>query len=142
MQWVATHTPTTSRFLVITSQTWSWDDVAEWFPALTDRESVTTVQGTEWIPGAFGRRFRENKSAQRCANQSVDCLQRWLARTHARVDYLFIVRRPPESQSADCCSALRTSLDHDTGYVRVFHSTDVSIYRTEHQSFPSGSKAG
>ncbi|MGK2965671.1 MAG: hypothetical protein ACSLFM_08680 [Tepidiformaceae bacterium] len=52
MAWVAAETPEGARFAVITDATrWSSDRSAEWFPYLTGRVSVSTVQGLEWVRG-------------------------------------------------------------------------------------------
>ena len=52
MTWIKHNTPDKSQFIVL-SKSLSWDDarVAEWFPVLADRKSLTTAQGLEWIPG-------------------------------------------------------------------------------------------
>jgi hypothetical protein len=52
--WIKSHTPFSSRFLVISNTSdptlWGYDQISEWFPALTARTSLTTPQGTEWLP--------------------------------------------------------------------------------------------
>jgi hypothetical protein len=57
MQWIADNTPPSSQFLVISpAQSWEVDYIYEWFPAIAQRRSVLTVQGTEWLPAqAHGR---------------------------------------------------------------------------------------
>ncbi len=52
MNWVRENTPDNSRFLVLTgTNAITCDLVLEWFPALSDRQSIYTVQGTEWTKG-------------------------------------------------------------------------------------------
>jgi hypothetical protein len=54
MNWVNRNTPDGARFLVLTgTNSISCDNVLEWFPALSDRQSLYTVQGTEWTKGAI-----------------------------------------------------------------------------------------
>jgi hypothetical protein len=73
MQWVKANTPAGARFIVISGQTWAIDPVAEWFPALAERESVNTPQGTEWLPcGEFERRKVLYAQVAMCAAQ--ECL--------------------------------------------------------------------
>ena len=48
MGWVAQNTPQASRFLVLTGESSLTDPLSEWFPALTGRVSLVTVQGHEW----------------------------------------------------------------------------------------------
>src|SRR3546814_13784021 len=72
MAWVAVETPEDSRFALITDATrWSSDRSAEWFPYLTDRVSVATVQGLEWVTGdAFdrGERSAERRVGKECVS--------------------------------------------------------------------------
>ncbi|MGB8982604.1 MAG: hypothetical protein WCC12_12060 [Anaerolineales bacterium] len=54
MQWVRSNTPAESRFLLITSAgqiSPMTDTFQEWFPALAERRSQNTLQGTEWTLG-------------------------------------------------------------------------------------------
>jgi hypothetical protein len=52
MAWIAEQTPAASRFLVLSPKmSWEVDYVLEWFPALAQRKSVLTVQGSEWLAG-------------------------------------------------------------------------------------------
>ncbi|MEA2638866.1 MAG: hypothetical protein QOF51_260, partial [Chloroflexota bacterium] len=74
MQWIASDAPPGSRFLVLTGDAWATDRVEEWFPVLTQHTSVTTPQGTEWLPGrAFHERVVEDTAIQRCAASGADC---------------------------------------------------------------------
>jgi hypothetical protein len=49
MMWIRENSPSNVKFFSLPASTW-WetDAVSEWFPALTGRNNVTTVQGTEW----------------------------------------------------------------------------------------------
>jgi len=52
MSWIRDNTPTASKFVVLSRSTsWENDRAAEWFPVLSDRQSLTTAQGLEWLPG-------------------------------------------------------------------------------------------
>jgi len=52
MGWIKKNTPTASKFIVLSnSASWEDDRAAEWFPILSDRKSLTTAQGLEWLPG-------------------------------------------------------------------------------------------
>lgn len=61
MQWIARNTPTDSRFVIIDkAKEWYSDRLAEWFPFLTSRTSLTTAQGLEWAGrGVFSRKRRQ-----------------------------------------------------------------------------------
>lgn len=56
MAWVREHTPPTATFAVVTgypAEQWSSEAVTEWFPTLTERKNMTTLQSTEWLGGAL-----------------------------------------------------------------------------------------
>ena len=53
MAWASSETPPDAVFAVIGYP--ADRGVVEWFPALSGRENLTTWQGTEWVPGGFGR---------------------------------------------------------------------------------------
>ncbi len=46
---VAAQTDPETRFSVATTVVWGFDEISEWFPAIADRQSVATVQGSEWL---------------------------------------------------------------------------------------------
>ena len=50
MKWVAQNTTINTEFAVLSGRKrWGLDPVSEWFPALSGRISVSTVQGSEWL---------------------------------------------------------------------------------------------
>lgn len=52
MAWIKENTPSEAKFIVLAnSLSWQDDRIAEWFPVLADRHSLTTVQGLEWVTG-------------------------------------------------------------------------------------------
>ncbi|HKT15579.1 MAG TPA: hypothetical protein VJR87_09250 [Allosphingosinicella sp.] len=52
MNWVARTHPGES-FIVLTRSIWYYNSSAEWFPVLANARSTNTLQGREWIPGAY-----------------------------------------------------------------------------------------
>ncbi len=61
MQWIRHGTEPNSRFVLLTDAVdWWADRIAEWFPYLTQRSSLTTAQGLEWAgPGIFVEKVDE-----------------------------------------------------------------------------------
>ena len=50
MRWIQENTPTESQFLVLTGEPDAMcESSAEWFPALEERTSLSTLQGWEWL---------------------------------------------------------------------------------------------
>ena len=60
-EWIASNTPSDSNFIVVTGNTDLFADwTPEWFPTLTNRISLTTIQGYEWLDGkGFSERVRK-----------------------------------------------------------------------------------
>ena len=53
-EWVRQNCPQESSILILPSGgSWQSDAVMEWFPVLTGRHSLITVQGTEWLKDDF-----------------------------------------------------------------------------------------
>jgi len=93
MNWVKQSTPDDARFLVLTGTTSvSCDSVMEWFPALTGRQSIYTVQGTEWTEGPnFNSYVKSTYAVQECLRTSdISCLDAEIARS--QYDYVYISR--------------------------------------------------
>ena len=89
MAWAASETPEDATFAVIGYPTDR--GTVEWFPALAQRENLTTWQGSEWVPGGNARR-RMASLAAGC--RSPECLP--------DVDY-YMVR-------AQCCPEVESVL--------------------------------
>lgn len=93
MKWVRANTPGDSQFLVLTGTTSvSCDSVLEWFPALTDRRSLYTVQGTEWTEGPnFNDYVRSTYGVQRCmSSDDPACLAGQI--DPSSYDYVYVSR--------------------------------------------------
>src|SRR5581483_2542143 len=140
MAWAAAHTPAGSRFVLVTGSTWGADYDSEWFPALTGRVSIATVQGAEWLspPPAFSERIDSYQELQRCGRDTAGCLDAWASANDAgRFDYVFVGRDSPNplggdaNADGDCCGPLRTSLSRDPRYRLVFANGAVSIFARE-----------
>ncbi len=135
MQWVKENTSADSRFLVLTgTDSVSCDSVMEWFPALTGRQSIYTVQGTEWTEGRnFNNYVVSTYAVQECLMDSdVVCLD--AATPRSQYDYLYVSRvlrvnnclPLGEPQSFPFFEA---SLKADSGFEMVYESDGVLIYR-------------
>jgi hypothetical protein len=92
MQWVRENTPSDAKFLVLTgSPVISYDPVPEWFPELTGRRSLLTVQGLEWVSGEdFGDAVSNTAAVQTCLSVSAKCILD--SESAQDFDYLYISR--------------------------------------------------
>jgi hypothetical protein len=131
MAWVARQTPRESRFLIVVGGAaggWWADRVAEWFPVLTKRVSVATVQGTEWLPsGTFENRERQYDRLQGCAVWGATCLEDWAREATRTYSHVYI----PKTLSYPCCGPLDSALRHDPSYRLVFDGPGASIYEVK-----------
>jgi hypothetical protein len=129
MTWVRQNTPAGARFLVLsgTSDPFS-DATAEWFPALTDRTSINTVQGREWTLGKTFMPFLEDVSGlERCLNSGPDCLNTWTEDPGALdFDYVYIAR--PGSTDVVSSVALAGQLVRDMRYRLLYQAGGVAIF--------------
>jgi hypothetical protein len=133
MEWVREHTPADSRFLVISSS-WLWarDQTGEWFPALAERTSLTTVQGREWVPGGADYRAAQErfKALQACADAA--CLDAVAPHTHVFVSKTPVAVDPGVPR--DLTLALRRSLAQSLRYTLIYSNASADVYELRQES--------
>lgn len=138
ISWARDNSPEGARFVVIPIlRAWAVDAPSEWFPALSGRYSLSTVQGSEWLPGGrFDILKEQHKSLAECTYAGAACLEAWAAESDAAYDYIYVPKgnpaieaRPTQVGKLDCCSVLQASLTSAPGYERVFDNAGASIYR-------------
>lgn len=126
MAWIAEATPQDARFLVVHGRFDPWTDYfSEWFPALTGRASVATVQGYEWL----GKRRYDSQIAvfwgvQGCADDDADCLERWNSLYDLSLTHVYL----PYDRGPDCCYNLRYSLRRDSRYRVVYDGAGGTVF--------------
>ncbi len=111
-QWINEETPSNARFAVVPVASWYADYASEWFPALTERESVGTSQGYEWVPDAFDDRLLIHDQLWQCTLSDAGCLAR--AMTRAEATHLFI----PSACCSDLSAAVQDSPRFNVLYAR------------------------
>ncbi|HEY6959535.1 MAG TPA: hypothetical protein VI814_11980 [Candidatus Limnocylindria bacterium] len=134
MSWVKDNTPPDARFLVVTERGWAENSVGEWFPALAERPSVSTVQGWEWVPDrAFWKQMVSFFAAQSCGSQDSGCLDRLRADTGYVFSYVYIpsekLMQRQDHSAEPCCTPLRMSLERDPRYELVYSEGGAYIFR-------------
>jgi hypothetical protein len=89
--WIKINTPDESQFLVLTGQFSLRDSVSEWFPALTDRTSIATVQGYEWDRNiSFDEILIESANVQKCIYLTFGCVENWAEKNQKDINYIYI----------------------------------------------------
>lgn len=143
MTWVATSTPPSARFLVLTGETWfGQDHLAEWFPALTGRTNVGVVQGSEWL-GQFSLRIAQATTLQLCSTAGRHCIESWARLTGNSFDYVYIAQSPiwVGEDRVERFGALMAELLHAPDYELVYAGPGAMIFRYEHSASYPGAAA-
>ena len=124
MEWARANTPVASSFLILRGESGVMvDPVQEWFPALAQRHSNTTLQGLEWtLNSGFTARLIELSDLQDC--EEVTCVEDWadhngLNYTHLMVDHTRL------------SNSFLSSIYSDPTYKLIFENDRYNIYVTE-----------
>jgi hypothetical protein len=135
MAWVRENTPGDARFLVLTGTTSvSCDSVLEWFPALTGRQSIFTVQGREWTEGRnFNNYILSTYPVQQClSSDDPYCLDSAVSRE--AYDYIYLSK----TLRVNSCQPLDMPLTFpffvevtrvNDGFEVVHETADVAIWK-------------
>lgn len=126
MNWVKQNSPQESRFLVLTGEAALSDPLSEWFPVLTRRISLLTVQGHEWTPRLpLLDALRAYNKAQSCLDEGQACISGW------DFDYIYIRKVIPMKEGGveTRPSILDVLLRESQDYAVVFENEVAVIYR-------------
>lgn len=134
MFWVKGNTPEEARFLVLSgANSVACDATSEWFPALTGRRSLFTIQGAEWTRGeAFKPFIREAVALQSCAGDDASCVDRLL--DASAYDYVYLSKVLRAENCAPLVPArtfayFAARVRGNERYEAVYETDDVMIYR-------------
>lgn len=120
MTWIKNNTPIDAKFIVL-SRSFSWQDdrVAEWFPVLSERKSLTTAQGLEWVPGdVFRTQVQRIEELKR--QQAVDSLglARYLESQYDGFQYVAVFIPQTEQNFGNLV---------DSGQYLIVHNNDSAL---------------
>ena len=90
MNWATRNTPTSARFLIVPRQDWALDVHGEWFPALTNRTGVLTVQGAEWLPNNQFTVLRDRHRAVYRRRDSWAQIDSWTKSNNVQFDWIWL----------------------------------------------------
>jgi hypothetical protein len=112
------------------------DSNGEWFPALTERISVSTVQGREWMLGNEFLEFYGHKTElQGCIDEGLKCLEQKSSYFGTDFDYIYVSIQTPTmncdyvDQSTRKTRGLVTALENTTEYSVVYRSEQVVLFK-------------
>jgi hypothetical protein len=133
IKWVKENTSDDSQFLILTGLRSFRDPLAEWYPTLTQRESITTVQGKEWKKDVdFFKILETNSDFQMCAFHRSQCIENWVDDNQMEYDYIIIRasnllledKRIIQTNGLNSPSTIWLE-DHSP----VFQNADIEIFR-------------
>jgi hypothetical protein len=126
MLWVQNHLRYDDKFIVL-----GWEpnpihsSVSEWFPALSDRQSLTTVQGQEWF-GKYHDAIKTFSLYQQCLLEDVDCLQEIERKSGIDGNCLFISFEKSGQKPED--NSLYVSLERSPEFSQVYSLPTVKVF--------------
>jgi len=129
MQWVSQNTLLNSRFALLTGEEqWITDPITEWFPAFAKRNSVATIQGSEWLPDqTYKKRIDSYYALQDCSEQDYSCVATWAKDNNISYSYLYVTR--PASGEKGINLPINYSLVTSDELQLSFENQGVRIYR-------------
>ena len=136
MQWVKEYTPADSQFLVLTGEPEAMcESSAEWFPALAERTSLSTLQGREWLLGnKFGEFIGHRAGIQGCIDEGLECLNRESIYFGTDYDYIYVSIKTPTNNCKPIETSNRTTrglviaLEDSSEYSTAYRSKDAVIF--------------
>jgi hypothetical protein len=138
MQWVERNTPQDSKFLVISGDQTAFCDLTnEWFPALTERQSLTTAQGSEWLSGdQFANHTTIIQNLQGCIDEGMECFEKNSAQITESFDYVYIsivpttqnCEAPDTGQYARKTRGLVLAMENVQNYSIAYRSEKVLLF--------------
>jgi hypothetical protein len=134
MQWVRENTLTDARFWVITGTSSLYvDPVLEWFPALAERQNISTIQGREWVRGEeFFAYAGKIQGVQKCYWLDAVCVEQ-AQRSLPEFDYIYLPKQcigEPDCSGplAEQTSPLYLSL-LQSNYQTLYENDSVAIFK-------------
>jgi hypothetical protein len=137
MAWAAANTSPSAAFVVVPSANrWANDAPSEWFPALSGRTSLDTVQGAEWLgKREYQDRQQGFEDLAGCAGSDASCLDAWIAASGQQPSHIYVPKGDSAAgtllfnrQGLDCCRALLDSLRRSADYRVVFENEGAVIF--------------
>lgn len=128
--WINENTSNSSTFLVLSNSIdWQTDQLAEWFPAMTDRKSLTTVQGTEWLPdGRYYDARKFNEAIKDCMVSDYSCIPKILEEAKIKADYVWVSKDKCENKSKICTLPFLSNIRYDDNYLLVYENDGVAVF--------------
>lgn len=127
--WVQENLPKGERFALATGIQYSMSDpLQEWFPALTGHQSLTTMQGLEWVlADDFFKYYEQTSAFQQCMDAA--CLKAWTMRNE-EYNYLLVLIPKETAMDSEALSlrSLGVSIRESDSHTLIFESEHALIF--------------
>jgi hypothetical protein len=126
--WIKQHIPPGNNFLLLTGEQYSMNDpFQEWFPALTNQHSQTTLQGGEWTRAEdFFPFYGELVALQNCS--SLECINAWVERNDLNYQYILIKKIPEENSSHISLRSLLEIVHSSPRFESLFEDENAALF--------------
>lgn len=125
LQWVADNTTPTDTFLVLDDYSNPLQSpLREWFPAITERRSINTVQGSEWLSGDAGylEKMKINKGLHQCLYMDFQCIYDFYEGDN------FILLSTDHATGNNYKLPILLSIESSKDFTLVYENTRVKIF--------------
>jgi hypothetical protein len=120
--WVGENASPQARFIILSGGGPVSDPLAEWFPALSDRRSLNTIFGLEWVRAvSFRRAMDQYEDLQQCMDRDAQCLTEWES-AHGQSFTDVMIRKK------DGGPALFHALRSDVRYTLIYDTPLIAIF--------------
>jgi hypothetical protein len=134
MEWVEQNTPLGSRFLVLAFGDSLNSPIQEWFPAISGRRNVLTVQGYEWVgPDEVTNRIQVHKATQVCLTETIECIENVAKKFKLNFDYIlvhsgYIGEESYKKQELHFGGWMVSDLQNRSSYNKIYQTDLITIY--------------
>ncbi|NJN80321.1 MAG: hypothetical protein HC797_07535 [Anaerolineales bacterium] len=133
IEWIQENVEDDKTFLLATGREFSMTDpLQEWFPALTNQYSRTTMQGLEWtLAENFFPYYEQLTVFQKCAD--VVCVNQWVVQNNVEYDYLIILipTKDDTSELVDSLRSLGASVRTSALHILIFESEHALVFELD-----------
>lgn len=130
IEWVKSNTNPSDRFLILDEQgNPLLSPLTEWFPALAERRSIATIQGTEWLEGDrhYNSLYETIIDIHQCLSQDLDCLHEF--QTGLPDEYEYIMLSSNRQSENESLPPLFISLNESPEFTLIYTSTDIFVFQ-------------
>lgn len=131
MLWIKNNTAEDDKFLILSkTTTWQIDNRSEWFPALADRRSVATVQGSEWLGrGEYYNLQEVHEDVSKCFLSNLSCLDYVNYKYNLGYTMIYISGKLSNNDGNITPYPIEAEMRKSPEYQLVYENQTVSIFR-------------